>query len=75
MTEFKIGSYTITNKEIYEVLKQENVSDGVLKGFDVNGDKVISEDELQELLCSDEDESNKTDTTVDISEQIQQQLE
>ena len=46
MTDFKIGSYSITNKEIYEVLKQENVSDGILSQLDVNGDKKIEEDEL-----------------------------
>ena len=75
MTEFKIGSYTITNKEIYEVLKQENVSEGVLKRFDTNGDKNITEDELQEILLGDDDESSTTDSPVELSDQVMTQMQ
>ncbi len=79
MTEFKIGSYTIGNKEVYEVLKQENVSDNVLKQLDLNGDNKISEDELQELLLSNEDENNDnnsaTDAPVELSDTVTAQIQ
>ena len=76
MTDFKIGSYSITNKEIYEVLKQENVSDGILSQLDVNGDKKIEEDELQELLLSeDENSSSQTDAPVELSDDVMSQIE
>lgn len=76
MTDFKIGSYSITNKEIYEVLKQENVSDDILSQLDVNGDKKIEEDELQELLLSeDENSSSQTDAPVELSDDVMSQIE
>lgn len=76
MTDFKIGSYSITNKEIYEVLKQENVSDGILSQLDVNGDMKIEEDELQELLLSeDENSSSQTDAPVELSDDVMSQIE
>lgn len=75
MTDFKIGSYSITNKEIYEVLKQENVSDGILSQLDVNGDKKIEEDELQELLLDDSENSSATDAPTELSDQVLTQME
>lgn len=75
MTDFKIGNYTITNKEVYEILKEEKVSEGVLKNFDVNGDKKITEDELQELLLDDSENSSATDAPTELSDQVLTQME
>lgn len=74
MTDFKIGNYTITNKEVYEILKEEKVSEGVLKNFDTNGDKKITEDELQELLLED-DSNSATDAPVELSDQVVTQMQ
>lgn len=75
MTDFKIGNYTITNKEVYEILKEEKVSEGVLKNFDVNGDKKITEDELQELLLQDDENNSATDAPTELSDQVLTQME
>lgn len=75
MTDFKIGNYTITNKEVYEILKEEKVSEGVLKNFDVNGDKKITEDELQELLLDDSENNSATDAPTELSDQVLTQME
>ena len=75
MTNFKIGNYTITNKEVYEILKEEKVSEGVLKNFDVNGDKKITEDELQELLLQDDENNSATDAPTELSDQVLTQME
>ena len=75
MTNFKIGNYTITNKEVYEILKEEKVSEGVLKNFDVNGDKKITEDELHELLLQDDENNSATDAPTELSDQVLTKME
>ncbi len=87
MTEFKIGNYTITSQSVYEVLKENDVSESILKKLDVNGDMTIAEDELQELAAEleteetsdDEDtedsDSETTDSSVELSDETMAQID
>lgn len=56
MTNFKIGSYEITSLNAFTMLNNAGAkSDAVLKNFDKNGDKKISEDELAEFVLDEEE--------------------
>lgn len=60
---YEIGSYTIKNRKYYNALLDAGItSNSELKKIDTNKDKIISEDELEELLLEDEtDEIDETD--------------
>ncbi len=55
---FKIGNFTIETKEIFDALKEVGITkEDQLKQFDKDDDKILTEDELTEVLLQDEEEN------------------
>lgn len=61
---FKIGKFTIETKEIFDALKETGITkEKQLKQFDKNNDKVLTEDELTEVLLENEEDSKDNSKT------------